>query len=137
MKTGNWFKKMKLRIKGNSIRFRLLRTEVEQFALVGQISDAIEFGSSGFLKYSLVRSPGISKVAATLHGNDIAISVPEDVARNWTSSDEVGFESEQPIGDGESLSIIVEKDFACLDRPNDPDRADAYPNPHAECGQPE
>ena len=115
---------MKLRIKANSIRLRLLRSEVEQFAMAGQFSEEIEFGTdrSSYLRYSLVTSPAAE-----------SITVPVAIANNWTSSDEVGIECEQPIGSGESLKILVEKDFECIDRPDDPDRADAYPNPNVTC----
>lgn len=125
---------MKLRIKSNSIRLRLLRSEVEQFAKAGQISEEIEFGTdrSSYLRYSLVTSPEAETISARFRGNEISIVVPIAIAKNWTSSDEVGIESEQPIG-SESLKILVEKDFECIDRPDDPDRADAYPNPNATC----
>ena len=125
---------MKLRIKSNSIRLRLLRSEVEQFAKAGQISEEIEFGTdrSSYLRYSLVTSPEAETISARFRGNEISIVVPVAIAKNWTSSDEVGIESEQPIG-SESLKILVEKDFECIDRPDDPDRADAYPNPNATC----
>jgi hypothetical protein len=125
---------MKLRIKSNSIRLRLLRSEVERFAKVGQISEEIEFGTdrSSYLRYSLVTSPEAESISARFRGNEISIVVPVAIAKNWTSSDEVGIECEQPIG-SESLNILVEKDFECIDRPDDPDRADAYPNPSATC----
>jgi len=89
---------MKLRIKGNSIRLRLLRTEVEKFAAAGQISEEIEFGTdrSSYLRYSLVTSPGAESIAARFSGNEISIVVPIAIANKWTSSDEVGFECEQP-----------------------------------------
>jgi len=126
---------MKLRIKGNSIRLRLLRTEVEKFAAAGQISEEIEFGTdrSSYLRYSLVTSPGAESIAARFSGNEISIVVPIAIANKWTSSDEVGFECEQPIGGDELLKILVEKDFECIERADDPDRADAYPNPQVEC----
>jgi hypothetical protein len=126
---------MKLRITNNSIRLRLLRSEVERFAKAGQISDEIEFGTdrSSYLRYSLVTSPEAESISARFRGNEISIVVPRTIAKRWTSSDDVGFENEQPIGSGESLKILVEKDFECIDRPDDPDRADAYPNPKAPC----
>ena len=126
---------MKLRIKGNSIRLRLLRSEVEHFAAAGQISETLEFGPgpSNFLRYTLLVSPEAKTTAAQLRGNEIVIAVPELLARNWTTSEMVGFDTEQSIGNGETLSILVEKDFACLDRPDDPDLADAFPNPNLEC----
>ncbi len=126
---------MKLRIRSNSIRLRLLRTEVEQFAKAGQISEEIRFeaGGSGYLRYSLVTSPVAESMSARFRGNEISLVVPVAIAKNWTSSDEVGIESEQPIGSDGSLKILVEKDFECIDRPDDPDRADAYPNPNVTC----
>ncbi len=126
---------MKLRINSNSVRLRLLRSEVERFAAAGQISEEIEFGTdrSSYLRYSLVTSPEAESLSARFRGNEISIVVPAAIAKRWTSSDDVGIEYVQPIGGGESLKIIVEKDFECIDRPDDPDRADAYPNPNATC----
>lgn len=126
---------MKLRIQGNSIRLRLLRSEVERFASVGQISETIEFGTDGsnFLRYSIVTSLEAESISARLFGNEISIVVPIAVAEQWTSTDEVGLGREQSIGSGESLMILVEKDFACIERPDDPDRDDAFPNPNVVC----
>jgi hypothetical protein len=126
---------MKLRIKGNSIRLRLLRSEVERFAAAGQISETVEFGPgpTSFFRYTLLISPDVKTTSAEFRGNEIAIMVPEATARMWIKSDMVGFDIAQPIGNGDTLSILVEKDFVCLDRPNDPDREDAFPNPSSEC----
>jgi len=126
---------MKLRIKSNSIRFRLLRSEVERFASAGQISEEIEFGTdrASYLRYSLVTSSDADSVSARFLGNEISIVVPVAIANRWTSSDEVGFEMDQSIGGDGALKILVEKDFECIDRPDDPDRADAFPNPNVNC----
>jgi len=126
---------MKLRIKGNSIRLRLLQSEVERFAAAGQISDEIEFdaGGAAYLRYSLVTSPAAESMTARFRGNEISIVVPTLVAQQWASDDQVSLESEQPIGSGETLKILVEKDFVCIDRPDDPDREDAFPNPKVVC----
>lgn len=126
---------MKLRIKGNSIRLRLLQSEVERFAAAGQISEEIEFeaGGSGYLRYSLVTSPAAESMTARFRGNEISIVVPSSAAQEWAADDQVILESEQPIGSGDTLKIIVEKDFVCIDRPDDPDREDAFPNPKAVC----
>jgi hypothetical protein len=124
---------MKLRIKGNSIRLRLLRSEVDRFEVAGQISETIEFGGSSFLRYALVMSPEATEVSARFRGNELAIVVPRTLAREWASGNDVGFDGEQSVGSGETLTILVEKDFVCLDRPNDPDRADAFPNPNLTC----
>lgn len=124
---------MKLRVKGNSIRLRLLRSELERFSTAGQVSETLEFGPSSFLRYTLRTSPQAEKPFARMNGSEISIEVPETLAKEWASTEMVGFDAEQSIGEGEMLSILVEKDFECLDRPDDPDRADAFPNPSSEC----
>ena len=123
---------MKLRIKGNSIRLRLLRSEVERFAADGRISDEIRFGDRA-LRYSLVASDDAQATYARLEENEVAVVVPRNGAMEWASGDGIGIETEQAIGDGGTLSILVEKDFVCIDRLDDPDRDDAFPNPNLEC----
>lgn len=123
---------MKLRIKGNSIRLRLLRSEVDEFREQESLSEEINFGTTS-LRYSLRMSADAESIHATLSNNEIEVSIPQTDARDWTVNDEVGFEAEQPLGNGEVLTIIIEKDFVCVDRPDDPDRQDAYPNPKVTC----
>ncbi|PYT01512.1 MAG: hypothetical protein DMF63_01295 [Acidobacteria bacterium] len=123
---------MKLRIKGNSIRLRLLKSEVEKFANEGFISDETNFGAST-LRYTLRMSNGSDAIEGKFDANEIAVLIPEQVARDWTANSSVGFEIEQQINADERLTIIVEKDFVCIDRHDDPDRDDAYPNPNLNC----
>jgi len=123
---------MKLRIKGNSIRLRLLKSEVEKFAEHGYISDEVRFGT-GTLRYSVRMSGSADAIKGTFADNEIVVVIPEKAAIDWAANESVGFEVEQPIAANESLTIVIEKDFVCLDRPDDPDRADAYPNPNMEC----
>ena len=118
---------MKLRIKGNSIRLRLLRSEVERFGSEGIVSEETRFGGTRF-RYSLRRTD-VSAIAASFDNGEITVHIPERVAHDWVSSNEVGLEKDQ-----DGLSILIEKDFVCLDRPGDPDRHDAYPNPQLACG---
>ena len=118
---------MKLRIKGNSIRLRLLRSEVERFAAEGRISDQISFGDHS-LTYTLLALGDAGSTHSTFENNEITVIVPGNLANDWATGDRVGIESEQPIGDGENLSLLIEKDFVCVGRPDDPDRADAFPS---------
>src|SRR5688500_7294751 len=127
---------MKLRIKGNSIRLRLLRSEVELFAVDGHVSDETHFGGNA-LRYSLLISNDPESIAAKFDGNEITVSIPEKIAREWAVGDAVTLENVQTVGDSEPLAILIEKDFACLDRPDDPDRDDTFPNPQLACAQPQ
>ena len=123
---------MKLRIKGNSIRLRLLRSEVDRFAADRLITDEVQFGANG-LRYTLAMSRDAQSIFAEFVNGEIRVSIPEADARRWADGNDVGFEVAQTNGEDEPLTIIVEKDFVCIDRPDDPDRGDAYPNPNLTC----
>ena len=126
---------MKLRIRGNSIRLRLLRSEVERLAANDTVSEEIRFGTGTdqALRYSIATSDGVECVTAQFSDNQILILLPVSVALAWTTTDQVGIEAAQDVGEGCDISILIEKDFECVGRPDDPDRADAYAHPAAEC----
>jgi hypothetical protein len=122
---------MKLRVKGNTLRLRLLRSEVERLAHAGVVSDEIRFGvdTDQALKYSVAVTDGVDVVTAQFNDNQILIMIPESDALDWTTTDRVGIEARQEVGNNTELSILIEKDFECTARPDDPDKADAFPNP--------
>ena len=122
---------MKLRVKGNTLRLRLLRSEVERLAHAGVVSDEIRFGvdTDQALKYSVAVTDGVDVVTAQFNDNQILIMIPESHALDWTTTDRVGIEARQEVGNNTELSILIEKDFECTARPDDPDKADAFPNP--------
>lgn len=123
---------MKLRIKGNSIRLRLLRSEVERFAAEGRITDEVRFGPNVF-RYTLLMSTEVDSIQGRFDSSEISVLIPEVSGRDWATGEDVGLETQQTVGDGEMLSIVIEKDFVCIDRPDDPDREDAFPNPNLSC----
>lgn len=123
---------MKLRIRGNSIRLRLLRGEVAKFGEKGTVEETINFGTAR-LTYVLQNSADADDIAAQFDGNEIVVKIPAATAREWTQTDLISLTGEQKIADGESLKILVEKDFVCLDRPDDEDNKDAYPNLSHKC----
>ena len=123
---------MKLRIRGNSVRLRLSRSEVEAFERDGRVEDSARFGPGAKLSYALERSGG-GAVSARLEGVGVVVSIPGEMAASWCGSDQVGIEAEHPCGEGESLKILVEKDFTCLKTRSGEDESDAFPNPHDHC----
>ncbi len=122
---------MKIRIKGNSLRLRLTKTEVADFKRVGEISEST-YVLGGRFTYSLTRKSGISYLQARWNGNGFTVEVPEPQAHQWTDSEEVGFQHIQVLPDGTELFLLVEKDFVCLDNTFE-DQSDNYPNPNAVC----
>ncbi len=123
---------MKLRIRGNSIRLRLLRGEVEEFGKKGIVREMINFGASK-LSYILQTAEDADELSAQFNGNKIIIRIPLSAAREWTETNLISLKGEQKISKDKVLKILIEKDFVCLDRPNDEDNNDAYPNTSHKC----
>jgi len=116
---------MKIRIKGNSLRYRLSKTDVETFFKMGYLEEQTTFGNS-ILIYALQVGDS-DRLSANFENNKIVVSVPEAIAKNWASTDEVGFDE----SDG-ALYLLIEKDFQCLDNTAE-DQSDNYPNPSLVC----
>ncbi|MDO1446736.1 hypothetical protein Q0590_10765 [Rhodocytophaga aerolata] len=124
---------MKVRILGNSIRFRLKKPEVSQFEQVGKVTETAEFGPepADQLRFSLETYDG-ETLAIRFISNTTTIYVPQALALNWTQTEKVGFDGEVDTGKGRTIRILVEKDFMCIDG-NEEDNAGAYPNPMTKC----
>ncbi len=116
---------MKLRIKGNSLRLRLTRGEVERFAADGRIEESMQL-ASGSLDYALVAT-GAPTMTARLHGTQLEVALPADAAMRWASSADVSLRGTDGL-----VSILVEKDFACLVPREGEDDADAFPHPRQD-----
>ena len=116
---------MKIRIKGNSIRYRLSKTDVEQFIKTGGLEETVDFGAQK-LVYALKKHCE-SALSASFEQNTITLYMPEHMAAEWETPDKVGFN-----GIHNKLSILIEKDFQCLDNVAE-DQTDNYPNPALVC----
>ncbi|MBK9215184.1 MAG: hypothetical protein IPM59_06235 [Chloracidobacterium sp.] len=116
---------MKLRINGNSLRLRLTRSEVEQFASTGSYENSIGL-AGGRLVYKLKKDAAAASPSAVFSDGMITVSVPPSAADQWAGSDDVGIEA-----DAEGTKIAIEKDFACLTPRPDEDTPDHYPHPAA------
>jgi hypothetical protein len=123
---------VKLRLQFNSIRFRLKRSEVEQFVRNGRVEEKIIVGSreDGVFQYVLESTESVSSLKATVTPGGIIVQVPLEEATRWVFSDQISIEGQQPIDNQKSLRILIEKDFACLDGTEE-QNADTFPNPLA------
>jgi hypothetical protein len=123
---------MKLRIKGNSLRLRVSRSELAHFQAGGRIEETIRFAEApeAKLTYALESAVQSSPVRVRYGFHDVTVFLSKDQVRIWESETEVGVYSNLDIGSAGSLDVIVEKDFACLDR-GDEENRDTFANPHA------
>ncbi len=121
---------MKIRIKGNSVRYRLTKTEVETFCKIGMHQETTEFPSKKFT-YALVAKEGIVVLEADFISDGIIIYFPKEELDFWATSNRVGYSNTTDWNDPDTLSLLVEKDFTCLDNTIE-DQSDNYPNPLAK-----
>jgi hypothetical protein len=119
---------VKLRIKGDSLRLRLTRAEVQQLADSGSVEERVHMTPSGVLVYRLARTTEAATLGASFVAGVVEIQVPEKTALDWCASDLVTLEHVQPHG-AVRLRIVVEKDFACLAPRADEDESDNFPHP--------
>ena len=122
---------MKLRIKGNSLRLRLSKTDVQQLSETGRISDKISFGTEQ-LMYSLKCDNTVKEPEASFGLNNIIVLIPGRFAGEWHKNNVIGIDGTQNTGNNESLYILIEKDFQCLDETTE-DQSDNYINPNLTC----
>jgi len=123
---------MKLRIKGNSIRLRLSKTDVANFASKGILAEKTEFVNTTFT-YALESVQGIQEITCKNEPNLITVCLPKHMADEWTSTDLIGMQNDVEIVTGRKMFLLVEKDFVCIDNTFE-DQSDNYPNPNAACG---
>lgn len=114
---------MKIRIKGDSIRYRLTRPEVERFGKEGIIKEETHFGDRT-LSYVLQQTDA-DAITAQFVNDTITLLMPATMAAEWINTDRVGFDSQ-----ASALALYIEKDFKCLDNVAE-DQSDNYPNPLA------
>ncbi|MDB5010973.1 MAG: hypothetical protein JWQ06_1762 [Mucilaginibacter sp.] len=115
---------MKLRIKSNSLRYRLTRTDVEQLLKEGYLKEKVDFGDDELVY--VLQSTSEDKLAADFKNNIVTMYMPKIMIDELDHTDKVGFESNNGL-----LHLLVEKDFMCLDNVAE-DQSNNYPNPLAE-----
>jgi hypothetical protein len=123
---------MKLRIRDNSVRLRLMRGEVEALRESGLVSASTAFPGGRTFRYCVESSPASVSIAAFFSDNEITVRLPETTVLAWASSEQVSIFGEQVLADGGQLKILVEKDFVCLTNREDEDESDMYPHPEAD-----
>ena len=125
---------MKLRIKGNSLRLRLTRSEVVKLLDIGHIEETIHFGpdEQSRLTYCLRVEPDLTCATLRYQRPEVVVVLPTKEATTWAQDNQVGMYATVDVGPRGTLDLIVEKDFACLDG-SDTDNLDTFPNPTGIC----
>lgn len=122
---------MKIRIKGNTIRLRLTKTEVALLAKTGHLEEHTEFADGTFI-YALQASAVIN-LSAAIAGSTITMFMPQVWAEEWYDNDTVGYSNTIKTKAGSELFLLLEKDFKCTDADVTEDQSDNYEHPNTVC----
>ena len=123
---------MKIRIKGNSIRLRLTKTDIQNLKEKGIVEEKTIIGSEEIFKYSLVVDEKIATISAEFQANTIKVFLSKKEADLLTETDEITVEGSQNNGEEKGLFLLVEKDLQCLDTTYE-DQTDMYENTKTHC----
>jgi len=122
---------MKIRIKGNSIRMRLSKSEVNRLGSEGYLEEQTQFVGRA-LVYALRSMTDTEQLSADFSDNKITVFAPEAFLKSWPKNEVVGIDAHMPVTDTDSLYILIEKDFVCLDATSE-DQSDNFENPNKTC----
>jgi hypothetical protein len=121
---------MKLRIKGDSLRLRVTRSELVRLRSEGRVEETIHFGlgEESVLIYGLEQGQSNINISVQCGARRLTILLSTEAAARWAEGEDTGIYGESEIVDG-VLTLAVEKDFACLEG-NEADNGDTFPNPN-------
>jgi hypothetical protein len=118
---------MKLRLKGNTLRCRLQRSEVALLLEEGRVEERTALANGSF-GYALVAGE-FPALDARLEGLSIEVRIPRAEVVAWEAAGDVSLSGEVATPEGK-LDVLIEKDFRCLHGRAE-DESDSYPNPAA------
>lgn len=122
---------MKIRIKGNSVRYRLTKSEVAMLAESGKLEDKTEF-ISGTMIYAIEQTDD-AQLSADFNQHQLTLYIPGAMIRSWAETEQVGIARHMPLANGNSLHLLLEKDFKCIDADVSEDQSDYFENPQTTC----
>ena len=117
---------MKIRIRGNSVRFRLTKDEVEQLCIEKSIEERTNFSSLDFI-YA-VKVAETEQLDIHFSNNKITLEISNALIENWETKNRVGFSHSVATSNGKTIDVLLEKDFTCLEDRGE-DESNNYPNP--------
>jgi len=110
------------------------RKDVAELLGCGRTIDVVRFGPGPSRTFTYVVKLGTAprnRPRAEYIAGHLFVIIDREDAEAWSSGDHVGFDHQQLLEGGSAIRVILEKDFACLDRPvgDESEDAWAFPNP--------
>lgn len=117
---------MKIRIRGNTVRFRLTKNEVAKLCREKSVEERTNFSDLDFI-YE-VKVTEAEHLDIHFLNNKISLQIAASLLENWDTNDRVGFSHTVAGSNGKTIDLLLEKDFTCLEDRGE-DESNNYPNP--------
>lgn len=109
---------------------RLTKTEVSKLAETGYLEEQTIFPNNPFI-YALQKTDA-AVLSASFESHKITMFVPGSFVKDWPVNNVISLDAKMPLPGNESLYLLIEKDFVCLDHTTE-DQSDNYENPNKAC----
>ena len=123
---------MKLRLAAQGLRLRILRSEMARLEAGESLEETVRLapGPNGCITYTLEVATGDQSddVEVFCVSGAVRVVVAHEVFSRWRKPDEVGVYARVETGDAMPLEVVIEKDFACLDR-SEAENGDTFEHP--------
>lgn len=113
---------MKLRLRSNTIRLRMLEGEVKLLAQGQTIRETLPTPRPF---HFTVQPTDVHDLEASFDGDTLVIAVPKSWASSWAANNEEVGRSASSKG----LEILIEKDWACTTPRSGEENVGTFPNP--------
>jgi hypothetical protein len=129
---------MKLRVKGDSIRLRLTKSEVKKIGQGESVFEETHFPDGSSFSYRLIPSEKSLEIGAQFQASELQIFVPMALAIDWAKGETIELQIHQSLSGkpASKLHVLIEKDFFCL-KPRahqHEDESDMFENPNSAKG---
>ena len=116
---------MKLRCTHNSVRLRVRKSDLDTLKENGSVEESVQFGPGNTFRFALKTDVEATGIYAIFEGQNIVLGIPQKDVDSWIQSNKVGLETNHSLENGETLHLLIEKDFPCVDRENE-NKADTF-----------
>lgn len=109
---------MKLRLRGDTLRLRLRKSDIDTLAAVGRVEERTRFGNRA-LVYSLNLDDSIPAASADFSDGEVCVKLPRQQGLNWCVSKQTSI-----VSAGVVPAVLIERDFvrSAVEEPDDFDR---------------
>lgn len=123
---------MKLRLKGDTVRLRLTKSDIKNLKNHGLVNECTHIGNTIF-NYSLKKKKMTENLSASFEDNNLIIFISEKSVEELVQTNKVGVNELQQCESSADLYLLVEKDFKCLEDETPESQEDMYEHPGKVC----